>query len=327
MGLSEQNSGETGAGGRPIRIVIHGGAGTITRELMSAEMESECRITLAEALRSGYDVLQRGGASLDAVEAAIRILEDSPHFNAGKGSVFTHDGTIELDASIMDGQGERAGAVAAVRRVRNPIELARCVMERSRHVMLVGEGAEAFAASHGIELVEQDYFHTPRRWEQLQKALDAEKSGAARDESDASVDDDKFGTVGCVALDAQGNLAAGTSTGGMTNKQFGRVGDSPIIGAGTYASNATCAVSGTGDGEYFIRAVAAYRVAALMESGGLGVERAAEAALEKIGALGGRGGLIALDRQGRFAMPFNTEGMYRGYTDDQGDAVVRIFKE
>lgn len=295
---------------------------------MTPELESECRVTIAEALRTGYDVLRGGGMSLDAVEAAICVMEDSPHFNAGKGAVFTHDGAIELDASIMDGRTEQAGAVAAVRRVRNPIMLARRVMDRSRHVMLVGEGAEAFAASQGIELVSEKYFHTPRRWEQLQKALEGETWDAeGKVKTPDEITEENLGTVGCVALDAQGNLAAGTSTGGMNNKQFGRVGDSPIIGAGTYAANATCAVSATGDGEYFMRIVAAYRVSTLMECGGLSVGRAAERVIEKIGDLGGRGGLIALDRDGNFTTPFNSEGMYRGYIDDEGNAVVMIYKE
>jgi beta-aspartyl-peptidase (threonine type) len=268
--------------------------------------------------------LQTHGASLDAVEAAIRVLEDSPLFNAGRGAAFTHAGTNELDASIMDGQGLRAGAVATVRHIRNPIGLARLVMERSPHVLLAGEGAEAFAQAQGIELVAQEYFFTQRRWDSLQRALEAEKQGAAGSGGDERAEG-KHGTVGAVALDERGNLAAGTSTGGMTNKPVGRVGDSPIIGAGTYASNATCAVSGTGDGEFFIRAVAAYGVSALMEHGGLGVGAAAAAMIEKVGRLGGEGGMIALDKNGNFAMPFNSEGMYRGYVDDAGNPVVMIF--
>lgn len=328
MVFSEQCARVEHAGSHPIRIVIHGGAGTITRGNMTPEREKECLATLNEALGAGYAVLQKHGTSLDAVETAIKVLEDSPLFNAGKGAVFTHAGTNELDASIMDGKTLKAGAVAAVRHIRNPIGLARLVMERSPHVMLVGEGAETFARAQGIELVPPDYFFTQRRWDQLQQALAAEKEKSAgkAQGTPTAADEGKHGTVGCVALDEQGNLAAGTSTGGINNKLYGRVGDSPLIGAGTYASNATCATSGTGDGEYFIRAVAAHSVSVQMEYGGLGVGPAAERVIKKVGALGGTGGLIALDRNGNFAMPFNTEGMYRGYIDDDGKPVVEIYK-
>lgn len=312
-------------GARRVRIVIHGGAGAIRREAMTPELEKEYREKLSEALGAGYAVLKKHGSSLDAVEAAIRIMEDSPLFNAGKGAVFTHEGANELDASIMEGRTLKAGAVAAVKHVKNPIALARRVMERSPHVMLIGEGAEAFAKTQGIELVGPDYFFTQRRWDELQKALKTEKDGEKMPGEGSG--GERHGTVGCVALDEHGNLAAGTSTGGMTNKRFGRVGDSPVIGAGTYASNATCAVSCTGHGEFFIRTVAAYSVAARMELGGMKVGEAAAAVIGKIGKLGGDGGLIALDREGNFALPFNTQGMYRGYVDDAGRPVVAIYGE
>ncbi|MGH8163344.1 MAG: isoaspartyl peptidase/L-asparaginase family protein, partial [Rhodanobacteraceae bacterium] len=285
-----------------IRMVIHGGAGTIERRSMTAANEEAHRAGLEKALQAGYDVLKRNGSSLDAVEAAIRVLEDNPLFNAGKGAVFTHEGTNELDASIMDGKSLNAGAVAGVKHIRNPILLARAVMDKSPHVMLDGDGAEAFAKQMGMQFVDQKYFYTDERWQALQKVKKGEGSAS---------DKEKHGTVGAVALDDAGNLAAGTSTGGITNKEFGRIGDSPIIGAGTYANNKTCAVSCTGDGEYFIREAVAHDVSAMMDYGGMSVQKAAQAAIDKVGKLGGTGGLIALDREGNFAMPFNTSGMYR----------------
>jgi len=300
-------------------MVIHGGAGTIERSEMTPENEAAHRAGLEQALKAGSDILQRGGSSLDAVEAAIRVLEDNPLFNAGKGAVFTHEGTNELDASIMDGRTLSAGAVAALKHIRNPISLARLVMEKSPHVMLVGEGAEAFAKTKGVEFVDQKYFYTDERWQSLQKEK-AKQSPAPTPEKD------RHGTVGAVALDKSGNLAAGTSTGGTTNKQFGRIGDSPIIGAGTYANNRTCAVSCTGDGEYFIRSLVAYDVSALMEYKGMPVEKAAQTALDKAGKLGGTGGLIALDKDGNFTMPFNTSGMYRGQVDAAGKISVEIYR-
>lgn len=307
--------------GHKIRIVIHGGAGTILKSNMTPEREQEYRAKLTEALMKGYDILKNHGSSLDAVEATISIMEDSPLFNAGKGAVFTHEGTNELDAAIMDGGTKKAGAVAGVRHVKNPISLARLVMEKSPHVMLTGDGAEAFAKENGMKLVPAKYFYTERRWKELQKAKEMEK----RSQDSAG---DKHGTVGCVALDDQGNLAAGTSTGGLTNKRFGRVGDSPIIGAGTYADNGSCAVSATGTGEYFIRSVAAYDVSALMRYSHMTVSDAAgKVVMETITGMGGDGGLIALDREGNFAMPFNTPGMYRGYVDDEGKPVIHLYKE
>ena len=300
-------------------MVIHGGAGTIERREMTPENEAAHRAGLEQSLKAGYDILQRGGSSLDAVEAAIRVLEDNPLFNAGKGAVFTHEGTNELDASIMDGKTLNAGAVADLQHIRNPISLARLVMEKSPHVMLVGAGAEAFARKMGMQFVDQKYFYTDERWQSLQK----EK---AKSSPVPVSDKDRHGTVGAVALDKAGNLAAGTSTGGTTNKQFGRVGDSPIIGAGTYANNRTCAVSCTGDGEYFIRSVVAYDISAMMEYKGMPVQAAAQTVIDKVGKIGGTGGLIAIDRQGNFAMPFNTSGMYRGTVDVAGKISVEIYR-
>jgi beta-aspartyl-peptidase (threonine type) len=300
-------------------MVIHGGAGTIERSQMTAAEEKAHREGLEQALKAGYVVLKRGGSSLDAVEASIRVLEDNALFNAGKGAVFTHEGTNELDASIMDGRTLSAGAVAGVKHIRNPISLARLVMEKSPHVMLYGEGAEAFAKKMGVKFVDQKYFYTDERWQSLQKEK-AKKSPAPLS------DKDRHGTVGAVALDKAGNLASGTSTGGTTNKLFGRIGDSPIIGAGTYANNRTCAVSCTGDGEYFIRSVAAYNVSAMMEYKGMPLSKAAKAAIGKVEELGGSGGLIAIDRQGNFALPFNTSGMYRGTVDAAGKISVAIYR-
>jgi L-asparaginase / beta-aspartyl-peptidase len=308
-------------------LVIHGGAGTIERSDMTPEKESEYRAGLERALTAGYEILKRGGSSLDATEATVRVLEDDPHFNAGRGSVFTSAGTNEMDAAIMDGKTPAAGAVAALKHVKNPISFARLVMEKSGHVMMDGEGAEAFAKENGIELVDQKYFFTQERWDALQKIKAAEKhrTGSAG-KAFLITDQDRHGTVGAVALDKNGNLAAATSTGGTTNKRPGRVGDSPIIGAGTYANNATCAVSATGDGEYFIRASVGHDVSALMEYRGMSLKDSAQAVLDKVAKLGGTGGLIAIDRQGHVALPFNTSGMYRGYVDSNGKFVVEIYK-
>jgi beta-aspartyl-peptidase (threonine type) len=316
---------------QPFGFVIHGGAGTIERGRMTPEREKAYRDKLSEALLAGFGVLQKGGGCLDAVVAAITLMEDSPLFNAGKGAVFTSAGTNELDSSIMDGRTLKAGAVAGLKRVKNPILLARLVMEQSPHVMLTGEGAETFAVQKGVELVDPKYFYTEERWQQLQRIKEAEKnpppkkSGLERGTS--GFEEHKFGTVGAVCLDRAGNLGAGTSTGGMTNKRFGRVGDSPIIGAGTYADNETCAVSCTGDGEYFIRTVVAHEISAMMRYGGKTVEQAAAAAIEKVGKIGGTGGLIALDRRGNFSTPFNTSGMYRGWIGADGQPHVGIYKD
>ncbi|EAU69460.1 L-asparaginase [Stigmatella aurantiaca DW4/3-1] len=311
-------------------IVIHGGAGVMSRENLSAEKEARIRASLTEALQAGHAILARGGTSLDAVGAAVRILEDSPLFNAGKGAVFTHDGKNELDASIMDGRTLAAGSVAGLRHVKNPIELARRVMERSPHVMMVGEGAEAFAREQGLELVPPEYFRTEERWEQLQHALEKEKASQGLPPAthvSPRPEDGKFGTVGAVALDQAGNLAAGTSTGGMTNKRYGRVGDSPIIGAGTYA-NAHCAVSGTGHGEFFIRYTVARDICARVEYLKAPLREAADTVVRDVLVkAGGEGGVIALDAQGQVAMPFNSPGMYRGYMGEDGQPFVAIFQE
>jgi len=299
-------------------LVIHGGAGTIRKADMTPEREQAYRETLEEALRTGHKLLQAGSSSLDAVEATIHVLEDSPLFNAGKGAVFTHEGRNELDASIMDGQSGKAGAVAGVRTIRNPISAARAVMEKTEHVMLSGAGADQFAAESGLEIVDPSYFYTPERWQSLQEVL-------KQDSLKTNGNDSKFGTVGCVALDQQGHLAAGTSTGGMTNKRYGRIGDSPIIGAGTYA-NKEVGVSCTGWGEFYIRHVVAHDVAALMGYKGLGVTEATEAVIAKVGEAGGDGGIIALDRNGQMSMSFNTEGMYRGPITESGEIVIGIYQ-
>jgi beta-aspartyl-peptidase (threonine type) len=303
-------------------LVLHGGAGVWRNEL-TPERERESREAMRVALMVGHGILRTNGTSLDAVEAAIRVLEDSPVFNAGKGSVLTSEGTVEMDASIMDGAAKKAGAVASVKRIKNPITAARAVMEKSPHLMMVGEGAEAFAKEQGTRLVSPSYFITPFRKEQWERA---KKKPAVRRTAEAEARD-VIGTVGAVALDARGNLAAGTSTGGMLNKKFGRVGDSPIIGAGTYANNATCAVSATGHGEYFIRSVVAHDVSALMEYKGMSVRGASDEVIRKVGDLGGKGGFIALDRQGRVAMPFNTDGMFRGIIRANGEISIAVFPE
>ena len=312
-------------------LVMHGGAGTITRESMTPELEAEFRAKMEEAMRAGHAVLESNGSSLDAVVAAINILEDSPLFNSGKGAVFTAEGTNSLDASIMDGATLRAGAVAGVTHVRNPISLARLVMERSPHVLLSGDKAEEFAQLHDVEMVEPSYFYTERRWQQLEQAREEERreggaeggASAAPSPGNAS----KFGTVGVVALDRQGNIAAGTSTGGMTNKKWGRIGDSPIIGAGTYAGE-NCGISATGWGEYFIRNVVAYDICARMKYKGISMERAAhEMIMEQLEAQEPEtGGIVGLDGEGHIVMTFNSQGMYRGYIDENGDVVTEIYR-
>lgn len=314
-------------------LAIHGGAGTILKKNMTDSMEQAYKKVLEQALLAGYEKLKQGNSSLDAVEQAIHVMEDSPLFNAGKGAVFTNAGKNEMDASIMDGKTLAAGAVAGVTTIKNPISAARAVMEKSEHVMLVGKGAEEFAKQAGLQLVDASYFWTKMRWDALQeiKKEDSTKMQLDHDHKQSSRlgivnKDQKFGTVGCVALDHQGNLAAGTSTGGMTNKKFGRVGDSPIIGAGTYANNATCAVSCTGWGEFYIRNVAAYTVSALMEYKGEAVGQASQTVIDRIGKMGGDGGMIAMDKEGHVAMPFNTEGMYRGTVTKDGKIKVEIYK-
>lgn len=299
-------------------LVIHGGAGTIERANMPPEKEAEYRMVLNRVLAMGDSVLKNNGSAIDAVELVIRAMEDSPLFNAGKGAVFANDGTNHLDASLMDGANLNAGAVAGVRTIKNPITAARVVMEQSVHVMLYGEGATAFAKEQGVELVDTSYFFTQDRWDSLQRLLNKERERTAGD---------NHGTVGCVALDKKGNLAAGTSTGGMTNKKYGRIGDSPVIGAGTYASNHSCAVSCTGHGEYFIRLGFARDVAAQMEYQNLSVKNACRNQVEKLSYMKGTGGVIALDRLGNIAMEFNTRGMYRGYVKANGEKRVYIFND
>ncbi len=318
-------------------LVIHGGAGTIVKSQMSPERENAYKEALEKALQTGNDILKSGGTALDAVEAAVRSMEDDPLFNAGKGAVFTNDGKNELDAAIMNGKTLEAGSVAGVTIIRNPITAARAVMEKSPHVMMTGAGAEKFAKQQGLEIVDPSYFYTETRWRGLQKAKEQDSLKMHLDHADTTNrgmlkqwenKDYKYGTVGAVALDRYGNLAAATSTGGMTNKKFGRVGDAPIIGAGTYANNNTVAISGTGWGEYFIRLVMAKSISDMMEFGKMKLKVAAdEMVMKKLPALGGDGGLIAVDKQGNIAMPFCTEGMYRGYIKNTGEKVIKIYKE
>ena len=338
-----------------IGFIIHGGAGVIRRGSLTPELEKEYRAKLEEVVLAGYKTLLDGKSSLDAVEIAIRMMEDSPLFNAGKGAVFTADGRNELDSSIMDGKTLAAGAVAGLHHVKNPITLARAVMEKSPHVMMAGDGAEKFAREQNIELVDEKYFWTQKRWDELQKILKEEKEksekgkkgsepgvpsrggtgshmnpqSAIRDpQSAAELPYNKFGTVGAVALDRNGNLAAGTSTGGMTNKKYGRVGDAPIIGAGTYANNNTCGVSGTGWGEYFIRLGVARDISSLMEYRAFTVQAAADMVIhQKLQKLGGDGGVIVMDKFGNMAISFNSEGMYRAYINSDGKPVVEIYKD
>jgi beta-aspartyl-peptidase (threonine type) len=298
-------------------IVIHGGAGKIVKGNMSPEREVEYTAKLNEVLEAGYRILSGGGSSLDAVQAVIKSMEDSPLFNAGKGAVLTEKGVAELDASIMDGKTLAAGAVAGIKHVKSPITLARLVMEKSPHVMMIGDGAEEFAKQNDLEMVENEYFITKERWESYQKAL-------KREEERKKIE--KHGTVGAVALDKNGNIAAGTSTGGMMMKKFGRVGDAPIIGAGTYANNNTCGVSATGSGEYFIRIGVAKDISAMMEYKGMKLLEASETVIKKVGELGGYGGVICMDKDGNIAMPFNTEGMYRGYYMSGGKPVVLMYE-
>ena len=307
-------------------LVMHGGAGTITRASMTPEMEKQFRETLEQALRAGHAVLMKGRPSLDAVETSIRILEDSPLFNAGKGAVFTHDGKNEMDSAIMNGKTMAAGSVAGVTIIKNPISAARAVMEKSPHVMMAGKGAELFATSIGLDIVDPSYFWTERRWKALQNELMKEQ-GKPQAYLDVP-EEHKFGTVGAVALDQSGNLAAGTSTGGTTNKRYGRIGDSPIIGAGTYADNESVAVSCTGTGEYFIRWTVAHDIAALYKYKGMTVQQAGDEVIhKKLEPVHGNGGAIILDANGNFAMPFNSEGMYRGWIGVDGVPHVLIYKD
>jgi L-asparaginase / beta-aspartyl-peptidase len=322
---TSQPSGSTKPG--PITLVIHGGAGTIKRENMSPEKEKAYHEALNTALEAGYAVLENGGKSLDAVIAAIKVMEDSPLFNAGKGAVFTNEGKNELDASIMDGSNLMAGAIAGVTTIKNPITAAYAVMTKSEHVMMVGTGAERFAQEQGLDIVDPSYFFDSTRYKQLMKIKEGENNKEAS-LYDPYIKDKKFGTVGAVALDQFGNIAAGTSTGGMTNKRYGRVGDAPIIGAGTYANNNTCGVSATGHGEYFIRLSVARDISSQMEYAGKTLEESAEnVIMKKLQDLGGDGGIVALDRQGNVVMTFNSEGMYRGFIKKKGEGKTLIYKD
>ena len=303
--------------GQKYAIVIHGGAGVMDRKEMTPEIQDEYLKVLNRVLQVGDSVLSHGGTCLDAVEKSIVIMEDSPLFNAGKGAVFTHDGLVELDASVMEGQSLKAGAIAAVRDIKNPIRVARAVMEKSEHVLLNGAGASQFAKEQGFEPVENSYFYTEKRLKSLQELLKKEREATTND---------KHGTVGCVALDSYGNIAAGTSTGGMTNKKYGRIGDSPIIGAGTYANNETGGFSCTGHGEYYIRLGFSRDISALMEYKKMSVQEACQEEVSKLTKLGGTGGVIGLDKNGNIAMEFNTPGMFRGYIKSNGEKNVAIFK-
>jgi beta-aspartyl-peptidase (threonine type) len=315
MALASCSSMESGMSGKPQwTLLIHGGAGVMRRAEMTPEMDADYRAGLNAALDAGSKVLAGGGTALDAVEAAVRVLEDNPNFNAGKGAVLTRDGHAELDASIMDGSNRKAGAVAQIRRVKNPIRAARLVMETTKHVMFAGPDADELAAKGGLDMVDPDYFITPRRLDQLKRAM----AGIAKPE-------DRYGTTGAVALDSHGNLAAATSTGGMTAKMPGRVGDSPIIGAGTYADNASCAVSSTGDGEYFIRVGVARMICARMQMQHMSATQATQATLDEVKTLGGTGGVIVLGHNGDVAQMMNTEGMFRGRVDASGKRSVAIY--
>lgn len=305
-------------------IVIHGGAGTILKSDMTTEQDQEYRKALNTALDIGEKILAEGGSAIDAVTETIKYMEDSPLFNAGKGAVFNHDGKNEMDASIMQGTDQNAGAVGGLQTIKNPIMAARAVMEKSDHVLLTGAGAEQFSKEQGLESVDPSYFYTERRWQSLQRIIEEEKTELSETAEKA---ENKHGTVGCVALDKQGNIVAGTSTGGMTNKRYNRFGDVPIIGAGTYADDATCGVSCTGHGEFFIRYAVAHDVHSRMSYLKESIEQAADHVVNKtLVEKGGSGGLIALDKQGNISMPFNSEGMYRGYAKP-GERFVAIYKE
>jgi len=314
-------------------IIIHGGAGTILKKNMTDEKEAAYKAKLEEAIKVGHTILKNGGTSQEAVIKTIQVMEESPLFNAGKGAVFTNAGTNELDASFMDGKTLNAGAVAGVKDVKSPIELAVKVMTDSEHVMLSGEGASTFAKEKGLEIVDPSYFYTERRFKSLQRIIDREKTQLDHNDKtavfyDSDIKNAKFGTVGCVALDKNGNIAAGTSTGGMTNKRWGRIGDAPIIGSGTYANNNTCGVSSTGWGEYFIRSQVAYDISAQMEYQQKSLKEATTDVIQnKLTKLGGTGGVVALDKNGNMSFEFNTAGMYRASMNDKGDLVIKIYND
>jgi beta-aspartyl-peptidase (threonine type) len=319
---------------RKFALAIHGGAGTILHSSMTAEKELSYKKALEDAITSGETILIKGGRSIDAVEAAIRSLEDNPLFNAGRGAVFTNEGKHEMDASLMNGKDLTAGAVAGVQNIKNPISLARGVMEISEHVFMAGLGAQEFAKKINAEFMPDDYFFVQMRYDQLQQAKESDTMildhtvDKARPDENPLGREKKFGTVGCVALDVHGNLAAGTSTGGMTNKKHGRVGDTPIIGAGTYANNKTCAISCTGHGEFFIRSVVAYDISCLMEYKGLTLKKACDiVVMDKLVKIGGEGGLIALDAKGNIELPYNSEGMYRASKKEGEDLFIGIYKD
>ena len=320
IGCSSSNNLDNNFG-----IVIHGGAGTILKENMTLELEKKYKNALREAVLIGYEILNNGGTSEKAVEKTINYLEDSPLFNAGKGAVLNFDGEVELDASFMEGKNLNAGAISGSKKIKNPISTAIKVMNSSSHVMLSGKGADDFAIQHNMQTVEQNYFKTERRINSLKKIKSIENNKVSN-LSNSEYRVQKLGTVGCVALDKFGNLSAGTSTGGMTNKKWNRIGDAPIIGAGTYANNNSCAVSSTGWGEYFIRGVVAYDIAALMEYKNLSIRKAAKTVIDKISKMGGDGGVIAIDKQGNIAMEMNTSGMYRAHINSKGEIDVKIYK-
>ena len=329
-GSKENNQKTTIQKEIPFALVIHGGAGTIKKEFMTDAQEKAYREKLDEALRAGYSVLEKGGSAINAVQKTINVMENSPLFNAGKGAVFNSLGKQEMDASIMDGKTLNSGAVAGVSHIKNPINAAILVKDSTRHVMLSGKGAEDFARQYHIAMEEESYFFTEKRYQQLLKMQ--KKDSVQLDHSTSMIhtliDDHKLGTVGCVALDKDGNIAAGTSTGGMTNKKYGRIGDSPIIGAGNYANNKTCGISATGTGEYFIRTVAAHEVSALMMYKDLSLKEAIKQVVHvEIDSLGGDGGLIGLDKNGNIAWDFNTEGMFRGYKKSTGEQVIEIYNQ
>ena len=309
-------------------IAVHGGAGTITKAKMTPENEQAHIIGIEEALIVGSEILRLGGSALNAVEAAVKILEDNPLFNAGRGAVFTHDGKNELDASIMDGKNLMAGAVSGITNIKNPVALARLVMENTDHVLLCGAGAMAFAKNMDVEFMPDAYFYSQYRFDQYLAAFKSDLIQLDHTEGTTDLPNPFIGTAGAVALDMDGNLAAATSTGGMTNKKFGRAGDSPIIGAGTYANNATCAVSCSGHGEFFIRSVVAYDISCLMEYKGMNLHAATSYVVnKKLASIGGEGGLVAVDALGNVALPFNSEGMYRGYKYITEDCVIGIYKD
>ena len=310
-------------------IVLHGGAGNILKENLTDSLEQAYKIKLEEAIRTGHEILANGGTAIEAVQRTINLMEDSPLFNSAKGAVFTNEGKNELDASIMDGETLNAGAVSGVTNVKNPINLAYEVMVNSEHVMLSGKGAEQFAKEQGLEIVDPEYFYTEKRYRSMERAREREKEKNNKTAFyDPFIKDEKFGTVGCAALDKYGNLAAGTSTGGMTNKKYNRIGDAPIIGAGTYANNKTCAVSSTGWGEFFIRGVVAYDISAMMEYKGVSLQEAARKVIqEKVPDLGGNGGIIAIDHNGNVAMEFNTSGMYRAAMNKNAELTIGLYQQ